>query len=289
MACAGRLRNIEFSSVLARIISIEHLSRVLIEWELKPTNQRIQSLQYFVERSESSDEWHTVSGPIAWNALPSFVDYTANLFDLQKVYHYRVVAKEVMNNVVVQEFYSPRASTDGKLDLAALFIVEEHLFAHRYVHGIPTFIFKKRKDGGRCPECWDDILKRITKSNCSVCYGTGRLEGYYPPIEGWMTFVPRMSGAQVQQQGVVQPERGQVEFTDYPELVIGDIIFDIRNHLFWRVIGIQNPEKNRVAILQTAQLSTINRSDIEYKLEYSEERAKELVDELEQRISEVEF
>lgn len=288
-SCAGRLRNIEFTSIQVRILSIEHISRVLIEWELKPTNQRIQSLQFFVQRSESTEEWETVSGPIAYDALPEFIDYGVNLFDLQKVYHYRVVAKEMMNGVAVQEFYSDKASTSGNLDLSALFVVEENLFLHRYVQGIPTFIYKRRKDGGRCPECWDSVLKRVTKSNCQTCYGTGKLEGYYDPIEGWMTFSPRVEGAQVQQQGVAQPERGQAEFTDYPEITVGDIVLDIRGHMFWRVIAVQSPEKNRVGMLQTLQMSIINRSDIEYSLEYPEDRARALVAELETRIAEVEF
>lgn len=34
----------------------------------------------------------------------------------------------------------------------------------------------------RCPECWDDTNKIVTKDNCITCYGTSYRKGYYEGI-----------------------------------------------------------------------------------------------------------
>jgi hypothetical protein len=173
--------------------------------------------------------------------------------------------------------------------LTALYIIEEHIYKHQYVTGVPCFIYKKKHDGSYCPECWDEVLKRVTKSNCKTCYGSGRIDGYYLPAEGWVEFGPRNEVAQVGMQGVIQPDKTSAEFTDYPVVRIGDLIREIRPNYIWRVTAIIQPEKSRTNLLQQFQLSAVNRSDIEYKLAYPEDHAKVLLDEFETRLRTPEF
>lgn len=292
MTCRGRLRNIGFKSVQARILSVEYIPRVLVTWELEPTSQNLKNLKFFIERGESPSEFTQLNGDgVAHDDLYEFIDYTASLYDAQKHYEYRIRAAEVDPNTgeTLQEFVSQTADLDGTLDPVGLYVVEEHLFKYRHVDGIPALIYIKKHEGESCPECWDHVMKRVTKSNCKTCFGTGFIEGYYPPIDGWMNFGPQTQVANIGTPGLSQPNKTQVDFTDWPTLRPGDVIFEIQNHLFWRVTQIVSPEKNRVPLLQQVQVSAINRSDIEYKLFIPRDRIDNLLAQLEARKAEVEF
>jgi len=283
---AGILKKIRFESVDATILSIEHVSRVLIRWKLKDTTQPLTNLKFFVYRGASPSEMEQLH---AEGILPGgndeFIDFTAELRDLTKNYYYQVRAKEFCgaSGEEVQSFDSEVFTFEGDLDFVGIYVVEEHIFAHRWVYGVPTFIYKKRKEGARCPTCWDDVLQRVTMSNCQACYGTGRLEGFYPPIEAWMGMEPDPKLAQVAQWGEIQPNQTDIQFTNYPTLNVDDVILELKSNKLWKVTRVHRPEKNRVAMLQAARLDAINRTDIEYKLDVPQERKAELLKLLEER------
>ena len=155
--------------------------------------------------------------------------------------------------------------------------------------GVPTMIFKKKRDGQHCPECWDEILKRVTKSNCTTCYGTGKLGGFYPPYEAWMNFEPDPKVTQVAEWGQRQSSQTDIQFTNYPLLSDGDVIVEMKNDRRWKVSNIRYPEKNRTTKLQIARVDAVNPSDIEYRVDISEPRRKALLDEAEAREKEREF
>lgn len=292
MICqTSAVKNLKFASVNAMVLSIEHISRVLVQWKLEKTSQNLSTVVFFVDRGESPEDWQQLNAEgVPANGLYEYVDYTANLLDINKIYYYRVRAAELApDGLVVQQFTSPTFTWDSNLDLAGLYIVEEHLFAHRYVHGVPAMVFKKRRDGTYCPNCWDVILKRSTKSNCLTCFGTGKIGGFYPPIEVWASFDPDNRIEQVAQWGRRQVGQIDIQFTNYPLLNPDDILLELQPNKFWKVEYVRAPEKNRAVMLQMVRLNTVNPSDIEYKLDVPEDRRRALVTELNTRIAEGDF
>lgn len=287
---AGVLKNIKFKDVTVQVLGIEHGARVLVTWELEPTAQRLNNLKFFVDRGESPAELQQLNAEgLPATGLKEFLDQTANLIDLNKVYYYRVRAVEFQGTTPVQTFNSEPETWDGDLDLVGLYVVDEHIFAHRWVHGVPAMVFKKKKDAAVCPECWDSVMKRVTKSNCKTCFGTGKLGGYYAPIEVWMTFEPDPKIEQVVDWGKRQESQTDIMFTNYPLLVPDDVIFEVRENKFWKVSNVRAPEKNRTIMLQMARLSAVYPTDIEYKIEVPDDRQRALVKELEAREKETEF
>jgi hypothetical protein len=287
---AGKLKDIRFEPLSVQVLSIQHVSRVLIEWNIRRTAQNLNNLVYFIDRGESPSEMKQLNTVgIGGYAIYQFVDYTAQLFDLSKVYYYRVRAVEMQSGVPVQTFYSEHSTWQGNLDLVGLYVVEEHLFLERFVAGVPVMIFKKRREGAKCPECWDPILHRVTKSSCTTCYGTGKLGGYYPPIEGWMLVEPDPKMAQVAEWGRSQPNQTDLQFTNYPLLVDDDVIVEMKSDKRWKISNTRKAEKNRSTMLQIFRVSAVNPTDIEYKVYVPEDRRAELVKELEERNREREF
>lgn len=287
---AGVLRRIQFESIAVTILSTGQIPRILIKWRLEATSQNLSNLKFFVDRGESPTEMHQLNAsPIAAKGLDEYVDRTANVTDLDKIYYFHVRAVEFQGATPVQTFTSPSTTWDGDLDLVGLYIVEEHLFAHRWVYGVPVMIYKKRRDGVYCPECWDDVLQRVAKSNCRTCYGTGRLDGFYAPIEAWMSLEPDPKMEQVVDWGKRQQGQTDIQFTNYPLLSVDDIIVELKPNKFWKVSIVRAPEKNRTVILQLCRLDAVNPSDVEYKIPVPDDRRRILLEESDQREKEREF
>lgn len=280
---AGNLRNLHFMSTDATVLSIEHVSRVLIRWQLKPTTQDLTNLVFYVDRGESPMSLTQISVELPSSDQYEFVDYTAKLKNLEKLYYYRVRAVELVNDIALNTFTSDIFTWKGRPDLVALYIVEEHLFAYRHVYGTPALIFKKYKEGTYCPVCFDPVLKRITKSNCITCYGTSYLNGYYKPMEAWIDFDPDPKVAQIADWGERQIGQTDIKFTNYPILSLGDVIVELKGDRHWRVERQAPTEKNRNTLLQFCRLDEINRSDIEYKLHIPDHLRIKLLDELARR------
>lgn len=286
----GVLQELRFQPLDVTVLNTGSLSRVLVKWTLEPTAQDLRNLFFFIDRGESPFSMRQLNANgVPASALREYVDFTANLYDLQKVYYYRVRAVEFAGANPVQTFTSSVQTWDGTLDLVGIYVVEEHLFLHRYVAGIPSLIFKKRREGPRCPQCWDPVLKRVTSSKCATCYGTGIVGGYYAPIEGWIDYEPDPKMMQIAEWGMVQPNQTNIVFTNYPLLSVDDLVLELKINKFWKVSRIQAAEKNRSSMLQFARVDAVNPSDIEYKIPVPEERRKHLVAELARRDMEREF
>jgi hypothetical protein len=287
---AGVLRDIRIRTPSVTVLSTGNLSRVLVRWELEPTSQDLRNLRFFVDRGESPTEMKPLHAPgISASQAREFIDLSANLLDLEKVYYYRVRAVEFSGTSELQTFSSIAATWDGTPDLVALYVIEEALFAHRYIYGVPTMIFKKRHDGTYCPDCWDSILKRVTRSNCETCYGTGKLGGFYPPSESWMGFEADPKNEMVADWGRKQDSQTDIQFTNYPVLSVDDVIVELKMNRIWKIVNVRTVEKNRTVVLQIARVSAVNPTDVEYKVPVSEERRMALLAEMDKRELEREF
>lgn len=287
----GSLRNIRFEETTVEIRSVERIPRVLVRWRLKRTSQNLTNLKFFIYRGVSPEDLSLVNSEgIFHDELYEFMDYTAILRDLSKTYYYQVQAKEMNGDTVLQTFNSNLETWGQEPDLVALYVIEEHLFLYRYTSaGMPAFIYKKKSEGERCPECWDPVLKKITKSTCKTCTGTGFTGGYYKPIEAWMGFNVNPKISQITDWGVKQIDQTDVEFTDYPELHIGDVILELKEFKFWKVSNVRFTLKGGAIMTQIARVSAVNRSDIEYTIEVDQGRRDDLLALLEERTNETEF
>lgn len=280
----GSLRGIEFEDTDCHIYSIKPQPTIEIGWKLKRTTQNLNNLFFFIYRGESPSELKRInSEPIPSNVYPHYMDTTVKLLMFHKNYYYQVVAEEIINGTTVNKFPSKVFTWQGSLDIQGMYIVDEHLFAFRHVFGIPAFLYKKKNEGVRCTNCWDSVLKRVTKSNCTSCFGTGFLQGYYPSIPIWIDLNPDPSAAQIADFGVKEPGQTDCLFIHYPLLQLGDIILELESFRFWRVVNDRTSEKNRNTLLQVARLDEVNRSDVEQSLEVDQELRSKLLKELDNR------
>jgi hypothetical protein len=262
----------------------------LVRWKLAPTTQAVARLKYFVDRGESPTALKPISTALPYNGLFEFVDLTAGLIDVYRLYYYRIRAVEYDGGNPVQTFESDVVTWDGEQDLVGLYIVQEHDFAFRYVMGVPTLIFKRKRDGMYCPECFDTVLRRVTKSNCKTCFGTGKEGGFYAPIESWLNVMegPQKNPA-MGERGDAQNPKTMIQLTNYPIVDEGDIIVEMQQDRYWKIQSLSASEKHRYPVLQLCNVSEVGRNDVEQFIHVDETQRRRLVDLLIAQRKELEF
>jgi len=261
-------------------------SLTVVSWVLNETVIPLERYNISVYRGESVSELTQIAGPIPANTTTKFEDRTAKLKGAHRYYYYQIVAKNVETG---ERVLSPIEQMDGFQDKVGLYVIEEHDFLFNQVIGVPVYIYKKQTSGtSRCEECWDSILKRVKKSSCTYCHGTGfvgaGVGGYYNPV---YTFIEIGVNPKIGQTTQYGKEDGNTTTTyfmsNYPEMAPGDLVFELTDDTIYRVVTVQQSEKKKTHMLQMGNLSAVNRSDIEYTIKVPDEIKERARKELNER------
>lgn len=132
--------------------------------------------------------------------------------------------------------------------------------------GIPLVVLKRRHWGTRCATCFDLLTKRVTKSKCDDCFGTGFEGGYFEPVRITGRIGVDNIQTQITQHGKVDTNQKQLTILDYPVLEEADIIVELRQNNRYIVRTITQTELQTVTVHQRAIISEVERDSIEYRL-----------------------
>lgn len=248
-------------------------SSTVVSWEWKDSVIPLCRYEMSVYRGESPEEMELIASGIKADLFDQFEDNTARLMSKHRTYYYRVEAKNTSTGSIVE---SEKITPEGNLDLVGMYVIEEHDFLFRHVTGVPTVIFKKQTDGEtRCTDCWDTVLKRVTKSSCNSCHGTGFIGrgvgGFYNPTITWCDFSPDPEVIQITQWGKVESTQTDIFMSNYPRISVGDIIIEVLTNKRWKVSNVRDSEKRRVKMLQIVRVDMINKDQTEYKIDIPKE------------------
>lgn len=278
----------EFERVNVNVYRVGPPSLIVVDWEWKRTVIPASRYTIDVYRGESPEELERIAKNLPAEQYSKFEDLTAYIKDKHRVYYYQVKALDKKTGKVIE---SPVSTWEGDLDFIGLYVVEEHDFLFREVMGMPMLVYKKITAGkSRCPDCWDEISKRITKSNCTSCHGTGwvgdGVGGFYNPTYTYADFSPDPEAIQVAQFGKLQPTQTDVFMTNYPRMSVGDVVVELMTNKRWKVANVRDTEKNRSKMLQIIRLDAIEKGDVEYKIPVDSsyiERARKEINERKQQ------
>lgn len=281
----------KFKEVNVDIFKIGPPSLSVISWTWETSVIPLSRYTIDIYRGESPEELELLSSNNPAETVSEFRDRTAQLVDKHRIFHYQVWAKNKNTGDTIK---SSLVTREGGLDLVGLYIVEEHDFLFQYVSGTPVYVYKKQTSGStRCDECWDSILKRVKRSNCQSCHGTGfvgkGVGGYYDPTYTWVDLSPDPEVVQVAQWGRVEPTQTDVFTSNYPRLSVGDLVVELTSDKRWKVMQVRDTEKRRTKMLQIARLDLINKDQVEYTIEIPESISKQARADLNDRKAELEF
>lgn len=267
-------------------------SKVLIQWELKPTKSSLVDFEFYIDRGDatsqipafqhvtidgkpwtpltpttSSDNDRQIAGPINGLDFYQYVDLSTLLRNFHKVYYYRIRVRRISTQ---EEIGTSAFTWQGDLDLVGLYVVDEHNFLLEDTAGSPCLVYPRKRSGVNCTKCFDPIQKKRSNSFCVSCFGTNWEGGFYSPIDTFIDFNPSPDNTTIQQWGETQTNGTNLLMSNYPLLTNGDIIRELRENRLWRVTKCQHTEKRRTPMLQLCRVIEINPGDVEYKIPIDE-------------------
>jgi hypothetical protein len=133
-------------------------------------------------------------------------------------------------------------------------------------NGTQFAVLKRRHWGTRCKVCFDLLTKRVTRSKCNECYGTGFEGGYWAPVR--ITARQGVTNVQTQiaPQGNVDINKKRLVLLDYPAVEPFDVLVDIAQNARFIVDTATRTELRSVVVHQELTISEIARDSIEYRI-----------------------
>ena len=238
-----------------------------VTWAVEATSVDVLDYTFQVLRSEAEEgPYEELTPPI--EDTYHFVDNIIQVAHRWRTYYYKIRVVEKTSGD--HKDFGPVAQ-EPEADLVALELRRHMRVLFREFAGRRCIVLPVRTFGQRCPDCWSERLKKVTKSGCLTCYCTGFVRGYLHPVETWMQVDPSSKSQQHLNTGETQQDNTTMRMGYYPNVKPMDLIVEPEN-IRWRVVGQTQTEHARSAVHQEVQLHRIPEKDIEFAIpvRYSE-------------------
>lgn len=215
----------------------------VVEWTLHPqfADPPPHSFQLQVGRTGNpyADDWENVGSPVL-NSY-SVVDSARRTYGKFQWTHYRVVL-----TTGVDSYASKPQPLTGNLSPAdwrkAAAILREEELRLAQIPRTNGFLLKRRLFGEQCP-CTDSLTDEVRDPNCTSCYGTGYVGGYY---QAYPCF--RVEHGPVSHRSHRDDSRGTVDdrpvtsarMLNFPQVFSYDVWVQYDSDLRWIVHSVQS-------------------------------------------------
>lgn len=285
-----------FDVIVMQIGSPGVMPQVLVTWTIEPIRTGASEITFHVERSltpdfSDTDNIETVSEDIscvAEQTVYEFLDITVNLQSFWRQYHYRI---KVSDTSPTRTLYSEVKTWESNPKTFEVDIIARNDWLLMYETGTPCFALVERTAGGdHCQSCYNPSLSRSTKSNCDICYGTGRERPYFQPILTYIDFNPSPKVTEIAQLGEIQQGQADVWWSAYPKLKPGDLLVEVVSNIRWRIATRVTPIGDvRTTIQHIARLERLSQRDSKQNIAIPESTRKSAVTALENMKAERRF
>ena len=237
-----------------------------VDWQVSPFNGDIRDYSFYVEKStRQAGPFYDLVGPIVDKYRVRDNTVRTNLSHYRDTF-YRIRVVHVPTGV--QQVF-PKTSMGVNMaaepDLEALEMARQERLALRVKDGRQLLIFPRRTMGARC-SCYDQTMKRKTRSNCLTCFDTTWAGGYESPLLVWGQITARTVASIDTPITELSLETCVFRLPNYPDVLPGDIIVEAENKR-WRIMdNVIKSEKGRAVVRQTGQVKRVSEGDIEYRL-----------------------
>lgn len=252
-------------------ISSYRSDRLTLTWEFKDTIELLSDYSLNIYRSENPgtddlDGYDIIASGVSATTI-SYEDTTvAGLYDPLRTWYYEL---EIVNNITSKSTIQPEIPAYRKgvvTDKIALSIIRRKSLSLNKKTGRDFYILKRRTYGTHCPACWDETTGRVTVGDCTTCYDTGWVDGYFESIytKGMVTVSPDHN--QITMFGSWVPKDVIFYTLNFPPLRAKDVVVDDENQR-WIVKQVVPTKKNGFLIEQSVQCSLIALDDIVYTVD----------------------
>lgn len=255
---------IQVTKITVRSFILDQLD---VFWEISPvaapqdesTPHEIFDYDFYVLRSEAA------LGPYTQLAGPFRDQYTLRDIDVPLMHKWRqfFYKIKVVNRVTSEEKeFGPAGSLAPEADLIASEIIRQEDMLFREFVGRKCYLFPARTFGPAC-SCYDPYTRRLTRSGCKLCFGTGWLGGFMSPVEVFVQIDPFPKAPQLNSLQERQPGDTSGRMISFPPVNPRDILVESENRR-WRVEAVTPTQRLRATVRQELTLHEIPKGDIEF-------------------------
>ena len=173
-------------------------------------------------------------------------------------------------------YYSEPAQVMGKLSkrqwLQARAIIRRRLLDPRGLEDLPGYLMQRKLHGTACTTCVDPITGGIRNSDCTVCKGTGRTDGYWRAGANTMfNLTPEAENTKRSERGTVNDSTVMGQFTGIPLPHRNDVWIDANSDRRYIIHAVKPvAELNRVPLIVQAELRLAPFGDVIYTIDPEE-------------------
>lgn len=230
-----------------------------ISWVIRPTTEVIGNYQIEVQRSLAPEDTFETIG-IGSSSTLTMEDSDVYLYDRNRRYYYRlyVTDKTTSDTLITDPTYSSYEYTPTIKEI----LRKEELLLRQYLRRPARFLIRKTE--GQYCHCWDPTKARSTVSNCSDCYKTGFLGGYYEPIAGYIGEIPKTEQIRILLGIEMNSTQDLLWTINYPALSPADIVVETNSNSRYRVVRVEPTNLQGYRMKQTIVAELIQLGDIVY-------------------------
>lgn len=236
-----------------------------VQWRWDPQGTDPTTVELEVQRSGSPvGPWSQLS-VVDPRTTFSFFDKTTPTRPQNEDLYWRLRA--VLRTDGSEVAVSNPFGLNGPLSQDALWIIEQQRIlldgvnGHRAIKGIPVTIYRKRNFGVPCPECRDAVTGRVSISNCRMCHGSGKLDGYFDSVDVGANISQYTTNVQLGNLQKVENSDTSCFINNFPAVYPGDIVVE-PSERHWRVTRVEPRERYRTIVRQALSMTQIKPDDI---------------------------
>jgi len=234
---------------------------LVVNWSFRPTVDLIGNYRVDVSRSLSpQDEFIVIAKGVRADQFvyvdqdPAELSKWATLYYKVRVYQVDSTGAELPNT----ESTSVAVRMNQKVSALGLAIVKARELHFRHLEiGRESLVYRKRTTGQACPNCWDPVEERVKRRDCSICYGTGVIGGFYPPLRVLIQYHPS------RRANMVEGSIREIIYVDasmghFPVVSPRDVIYEIGTGNWYLVNQVSPREHLRTIIMQQLVLRVLD-------------------------------
>jgi len=233
----------------------------VVSWSFRPTVEPLGNYRVTISRSLSSDDGFEVIATGLRADQFIYLDQSPPELSKWATLYYKLRVEQVDlagNEVPGQEHETDAFRIRQEYSARALYIIRaRQVYFSQLEIGRDSLVYRRRTSGQTCPECYDPVQQRTTRQGCPLCFGTGRLGGYYPPIRVMIQYSP------AQRRNVVGPSLSEevrigASMGHFPLMSPRDVVFEVYAGKWYMVNGVSLKEDLRVVTSQKLDLRELD-------------------------------
>lgn len=138
------------------------------------------------------------------------------------------------------------------------------------LHGETALYFKRKYEGNRCPNCYDEFLGQ-SDAGCPNCFGTTYDGGFYEPKLINVAYTDATNRIDFLESGILVVTQPTI-YTTQKEVRTGDLFFIEHRGLYYTLeplpISIPVSQEERTIIGTEARCSFVEKNEYYWKLVY---------------------